>query len=130
MASDAKIFVRGNLIKDAEIKKVSTQNGSTDVTNFCIAVRTSKKNEDGQYESDFYNVQMWSKPADWIAKALTKGTTVDVVGTLMLQKYTKDGQMRQSMNINALEVTPMFRKNGDSSKAKKEVSEVADSLPF
>ena len=107
MANDATICVTGNLIKDPVHKDV---NGQT-VVSFTIAANTTLKKEDGSgYETNFYNVSIWGRPGEWLLEKVQKGTSVEVVGDLILQKYTnKNGESGQSMNIKAYKVTPRAR---------------------
>ena len=108
MANDASVFVTGNLIKDPTHSVVNNQT----VVSFTMAVNTTlKKADDTGYESNFYNVSIWGKPAEWLLEKVQKGTQVEVVGELMLQKYTnqKTGEAGQSLNIRAWKVTPRAR---------------------
>ena len=108
MANDATVHVTGNLIKDPTHSVVNNQT----VVSFTVAVNTTLKKEDGTgYESNFYNVSIWGKPGEWLLEKCQKGTQVEVVGDLILQKYTnqKTGEVGQSMNIRAYKVTPRAR---------------------
>lgn len=107
MANDATISVTGNLIKDPTH---TTANNQT-VVSFTIAANTTMKKQDGTgYETNFYNVSVWGKPGEWLLEKIQKGTSVEVVGDLMLQKYTnKAGETGQSLNIRAFKVTPRAR---------------------
>ena len=108
MANDATVFVTGNLIRDPNHNVVNNQM----VLSFTIAVNTTLKKEDNSgYESNFYNVSVWGKPAEWLMAKLQKGTQVEVVGDLILQKYTNKttGETGQSLNIRAYKVTPRAR---------------------
>ena len=109
MANDAVAFVTGNLIKDPTHSVVNNQT----VVSFTIAVNTTLKKSDnsGGYESNFYNVSVWGKPGEWLLEKIQKGTQVEVVGELVLQKYTnqKTGEAGQSLNIRAYKVTPRAR---------------------
>ena len=108
MANDATVHVTGNLIKDPTHSVVNNQT----VVSFTVAVNTTLKKEDGTgYESNFYNVSIWGKPGEWLLEKCQKGTQVEVVGDLILQKYTnqKTGEAGQSMNIRAYKVTPRAR---------------------
>lgn len=108
MANDAKVFVTGNLIKDPTSSVVNNQT----VVQFTIAANTTLKKEDGTgYESNFYNVSIWGKPGEWLLEKIQKGTQVEVVGALVLQKYSnkQTGQQGQSLNIRAYDVIPRAR---------------------
>lgn len=106
MPNNAKAVIVGNLTKDPVS---NNYNGST-VVSFPVAVNTTKKEGD-KYISDFYNVSVWGKTAEYVMPRLQKGTQVQVVGDLQLQSY-KDkttGADRQSLALRASEVLPLAR---------------------
>jgi single-strand DNA-binding protein len=108
MANNATATIVGNLIQDP--KTGTTKTGMT-VISFTVAVNTALKKEDGNgYESNFYNVSFYGKPAEWVFNTLQKGTMVQVIGDQTLQKYVnKNGEHGQSLNIQASKVTPLAR---------------------
>lgn len=125
MANDATVFVTGNLIKDPTHSVVNNQT----VVSFTIATNTTLKKTDGTgYESNFYNVSVWGKPAEWLLEKIQKGTQVEVCGDLILQKYTnqKTGEAGQSMNIRAYKVTPRARQKSAPSRNNASMDPVAD----
>jgi single stranded DNA-binding protein len=132
MANDACVFVTGNLIKDPTHSVVNNQT----VVSFTIAVNTTLKKADGTgYESNFYNVSLWGKPGEWLLEKAQKGTQVEVVGELFLQKYTNKntGESGQSINIRAYKVTPRARMKGAPTRqanTNQESNEEPDELPF
>lgn len=108
MANDAVVHVTGNLTREP----THTIVGEQTVVSFTMAVNTTLKKDDGTgYESNFYNVSIWGKPGEWVLEKCQKGTQVEVVGELMLQKYTNKntGEAGQSLNIRAYKVTPRAR---------------------
>lgn len=108
MSNNAKAFITGNLIKDPT---QTSYNGNT-VVSFTVAVNTTKKDGD-KYLSDFYNVSVWGKTAEYVLPRLQKGTLVNVLGDLQLQSYTdKNNVERQSLSLRATEVLPLARQKG------------------
>ena len=106
MANGATAIVIGRLTREPQHNVVNNQT----VVQFSLASDTFLKKEDGTgYETNFYNVSMWGKPAEWLLEKLQKGTQVEVVGELALQKYTnkQTGEAGQSLNIRAFKVTPL-----------------------
>ena len=113
MADNAKISLTGRLVREP---KQSTYNNST-VVSFTVAVNTSKKENDN-YISDFYNVSIWGKPAEFIATRIQKGSLVHVYGTLQLGDYEdKSGNKHPSLNVRATDVLPL---TGSKPKEEKE----------
>lgn len=117
MPNNAKCVIVGNLIKDPQ---QNNYNGST-VISFTVAVNTTKKDAENKYVSDFYNVSVWGKTAEYIMPRLQKGTQVQVVGDLILQNYTdkNTGAERQSLSLRATEVLPLARMKGAPSRSEE-----------
>ena len=101
MAGEAIVTVVGNLGSDAEFRK--TPKG-TPVTSFNIA-NTPRKSINGEWvngDTTWFRVFVWTYDAAGTATALHKGDKVIVTGRLQISKYTtKDGEERQSLEINA-----------------------------
>ena len=83
-----KIFLLGNLTKDPEIRY--TQSG-TAWARAGIGVSRKVKNQDGKYDSDFFNLVAWGKTAEFCGKYLKKGSRIFVEGRLQNNNYEKDG---------------------------------------
>ncbi len=101
MAGEAIVTVVGNLGSDAEFRK--TPKG-TPVTSFNIA-NTPRKSVNGEWvngDTTWFRVFVWNYDAAGTANLLRKGDKVLVTGRLQISKYTtKDGEERQSLEINA-----------------------------
>lgn len=96
------IVILGNITRDLELKE--TSNGVKYVR-FSIAVSRKFKNEDGEYEADFFNVVAWRKTAEYISEYSGKGKRIAISGRLQNSNYTdKDGNDRISTEIVANEV--------------------------
>ena len=101
MAGEAIVTVVGNLGSDAEFRK--TPKG-TPVTSFNIA-NTPRKSVNGEWvngDTTWFRIFVWNYDAAGTATLLRKGDKVLVTGRLQISKYTtKDGEERQSLEINA-----------------------------
>lgn len=101
MAGEAIVTVVGNLGSDAEFRK--TPKG-TPVTSFNIA-NTPRKSINGEWvngDTTWFRIFVWNYDAAGTANVLRKGDKVIVTGRLQISKYTtKDGEERQSLEINA-----------------------------
>ena len=121
MSNGAKVSLTGRLTKDPTQKDWQ----GTTVVSFSMAVNTTKKEGD-KYISDFYNVSVWGKSAEFILPRITKGSLVQVYGDLILQNYTdKNNVERQSLSVRATDVLPL-----SSNGAKKETSNDDGPPPF
>jgi len=73
---------------------------------FAVAVKSSKKGDDGKYISDWFDCSLWGKRADSLAQYIKKGSSVAVFGEVSLEQYTTtQGQAGAKMKINVQNVT-------------------------
>ncbi len=105
---DTQVTVVGNLVADPRLATTSTGHL---VTSFRIAStprrfdRGSGEWRDG--ETLYANVTCWRGLAENVASSLHKGQSAIVVGRLSVRPYeTKDGEKRQSVDIDAIAVGP------------------------
>ena len=115
----------------------ATPNGVT-VCSFTIGVTRSRKDQNGEKQSDFFRINTWRQTADFCGKYLTKGSKVVVTGELNLNSYKgKDGQTRYSLDVQADHVENLTEKPKEKNQDKpkeKPVSEwddiSSDDLPW
>lgn len=82
-----RICLTGNLVKDIKIEY--TKNGKGYVQN-TIAVRKEKKDDAGNYESDFIDFVTFEKKADYLNTYAKKGDKVEIEGKLRVDKWKDD----------------------------------------
>lgn len=93
----------GRLGKDPELR--TTQSGKS-VTSFSLAVQRGKKNQNGEYESDWIDVQAWGTTAEFICKYFQQGQLMAVSGRIQMRVYTdRDGKARKAVEIVAQDVS-------------------------
>ena len=86
------ITLTGNSTKDIELRY--SQSGKA-VGNGSIAVRRNFKNQDGEYETDFFNFVTFGKQAEIMAEYIRKGDKFGITGNLQNRVWEKDdGQKR------------------------------------
>ena len=90
MPNNAKIILRGNLVRDPETREV---NGSN-VTSFTVAVSTRVKKEDGTYDTNFHDCSLWGKPGDYFKDRAKKGMLVDVIGEFQGRRTSVPSALR------------------------------------
>ncbi len=73
MSMNKCMFI-GNLTRDVELKKV----GTTQVGSFGLAVSRKFKKKDGSTEEEvnFFDIEVWDKQADTVAKFFKKGSPI------------------------------------------------------
>ena len=93
----------GRLGKDPELR--TTQSGKS-VTSFSLAVQRPRKNQNGEYESDWLDVQAWGNTAEFICKYFQQGQLMAVSGRIQTRVYTdRDGKARKGVEIVAQDVS-------------------------
>jgi single-strand DNA-binding protein len=104
MAGINKVILIGNLGKDPELRH--TPQGQA-VANFSLATSESWTDKNGQKQekTEWHKVVVWGKPAELVAKYLSKGRKAYVEGRLQTRAWDdKEGQKRYTTEIVATSV--------------------------
>lgn len=121
-----KVFGTGNLTKDPEILQV---NGQKLIVKCTIASKSTKKDKDGNYGTEYYDCVAFENRADYLAKYCHKGNKLVINGTLQIEVYdAQDGSKRKATKIiidNVENVTP--REN--DAPTKEVPSQVVEQSP-
>lgn len=98
-----KVILGGRLTADPELKQIA--NG-TPVVSFSIAVnRRYQSKDNGQQQTDFFNVTAWRATAEFVSRYFHKGSSICVSGSLQNRSWTdQNGQKRYATDIIADEV--------------------------
>lgn len=87
-----RFTVEGRLTRNVELKK--TQKG-TSAVEFDIACTRNRKNDAGEYESDFFTCKAYSMTAEYIANHGKKGMRAFLEGRMQVRRYEgRDGTQR------------------------------------
>lgn len=122
-----KVELTGRITKDVELKKTSK---GLVYARYILAVDHEKNNG-----ADFIPCVVWGESAEWAAKALKKGSCVDIVGRLATGSYESDGKRIYTWNVSVY--SQHFHKNQAKPEPNAEINDgfmVAepdfDNLPF
>lgn len=87
------------------------------IFNFAVPDMTMKRDEQGNYPTDFFRCSCWNKLAEIVEKHCSKGTKLLIVGKLKNNNYEKAGQKIYSNEIliDTLEFLET-KKSDDSTK--------------
>jgi single-strand DNA-binding protein len=79
------------------------------VLNISLATNERYKNAQGEWveRTEWHRVKVWGKRAEGLSKILAKGDQLYLEGRISTSKYEKDGVMRYSTEIMAIEVIPL-----------------------
>lgn len=131
------VTVIGNLTKEPELK---TSQSGTSIARCGIAVRRDRKEANGEYGTDFFDLVAWGGQADFLVKNLRKGNKCCVSGSVHARNWTdRDGATRISVEIHANHIESLTPKpvdqqltalppNAEEPKADDLIDE--DDMPF
>ena len=86
-----EIILSGRLVKDPEVRYTQTQKV---VTMFSLAVSREVKNEQGNYDADFFNCVAWGKTAELMGNTLKKGARILLSGRVQIRNYESNGERK------------------------------------
>lgn len=93
------VNVVGRLTRNPEQRATA---GGMAVADFTLAVDRPFKNQQGERETDFFDVVAWGALAETVGQHLCKGRLVAVEGRLQIRSYeTRDGQRRKAAEVVA-----------------------------
>ena len=122
MGNINSVMISGNLVADCKKGKA----GDSPIVDFTIASNEYRKNKQtGESDSyaNFIDCTMFGNRAKGIAKFLTKGQKVCVLGHLRQSRWEKDGEKRSKVSIIAEEVE-IFIPKTDEDDVKHEQEEI------
>ena len=112
-----KFVAIGNLTRDPEL---SSTNSGISVCRFSIAVQRRFSSNDGERQTDFFNVTAWRGLADNVAKYCKKGNKIAVTGSIQIRQYeAQDGTKRTAVDVVAEDVEFLTPKPQESEAPKK-----------
>jgi single-strand DNA-binding protein len=113
MADINHVVLVGRLTRDAELKY--TASGQA-VCKFSLAINRRRKNGDQwENEANYFDIVLWGKMGEAVAKLLVKGKTVGVDGELRQDRWQQqDGQNRSKVEIVASNVQLLGSPGGGS----------------
>ena len=126
-----KVFVSGNLTRDAEVKRLAS---GTAVVNFGMAVNDRRRNQQtGEWEdyANFIDVTWFGTYAEKCAGSMIKGARTTVEGHLRQDRWERDGNKYSKLYIIADEVVAPPKQQGQFSPPETaQTSVYDDDIPF
>lgn len=133
------IVLQGRLTRDPEAK--ATASGISCAT-FTLACEQDYRNQNGERDTDFFDVVAWRGTGDFVQRYFRKGQMAVVKGRLQTRQWTaEDGSKRKTVQIVADSVyfCDSAKEAGNTSQAKNDPAPVeeteytpveTDDLPF
>ena len=111
------VILTGRLVKDVELSTSEKKEGKNEVkyVKNTLAVKRDYKNANGEYDSDFINFVVYGPSAEFLAKHATKGTFVELNGSLQISEYLdKDENKKYNYQVivDSLVIPPVAKKEG------------------
>ena len=78
------VTLTGRLTRDPELRYTPSNKAVATAT---IAVDRSRKDENGERQTDFINLVFWNKQAETLANYVKKGHMIGVVGSIQTRNY-------------------------------------------
>lgn len=104
-----RVVLVGRLTADPEMKYTPS---GVPVASLRIAVNRITKNDQGEYEADFFNVTAWRRTAEFCSNYLTKGRLISLDGRLQTRSWVDQasGQKRTAFDIVAENIEGLDRR--------------------
>nr|UWG95332.1 MAG: Single-strand binding protein family protein [Bacteriophage sp.] len=126
------VNITGNLTRDPELRATA---GGTQVLSFGVAVNDRRRNaQTGEWEDypNFVDCTMFGTRAEKLARILTKGTKVCILGKLRYMSWEKDGQKRSKIEVivDDIEFMQNRKPQQDYQQGHQQQPAMYDDLPF
>lgn len=113
MAGLNNVVLIGNLTRDPELRYTPS---GLPVATLRLAVNRNFTNQQGEIETDYFNIVVWRNQAEKCAEYLSKGRQVAVTGRLQSRSWEgNDGQKRSTVEVVADRVVFLGRRDRQES---------------
>lgn len=121
------VILIGRTTREPILKKLPS---GTSVINFTLAVSSNRKDNKGNYLTDFIPVVAWGKTAEFIDKYVPKGTKIVVMGSLQTRTWVdQSGKKHFAMEVLADSIEFADGKKDNNSKDNVNNNDFGD-YPF
>lgn len=131
-----KVFLKGNLTRDPELKEVALGERVCSVVNFTLAVSRFYKKSNGETDqtTEFIDCEAWDTGANLVSKILKKGDPVLIEGSLKTDKWEKDGVKHSRVKVRVTNFDKLARFVKQDEQPKEQEQEVVvndgEDIPF
>lgn len=105
------LTLKGNLVRDPDVRDVKVRDRETQVANFAIAVTRHFKKADGTRDKEvtFVDCEAWDTGAKTIGDIMHKGDPILLVGSLKQETWETDGQKRSKLKVRVSNFEKLYR---------------------
>jgi len=110
------VALTGKIAREIELKQV----GEKTVALFAISVFNGKRDTEGRWMSDFFNVEAWDKTADNVVKYQSKGDFIELEGRIAMDtwKDKETGKTQSKFKIIANKIKGMGKSSGSTTTTR------------
>lgn len=117
-----EVTIAGRLTKDPEIERLKDEKCKTVVS---IAVQQPFKNANGEYDVEFFDIELWNATAEYLCKYTQKGARILFKGRLKKDTWTApDGTNRSRVYVVADKAVIFDYKNDEEKSLQDKMKEV------
>jgi single-strand DNA-binding protein len=118
-------IIRGNLVRDPEVRYIDRTGKQTAVVNFTVATSREYTKANGEKDkvTTFVPCEAWDSGAEVIGQSFKKGDLVFIEGSLRNDTWEKDGVKHNSLKIrvnNFSKITKLSNRNAAPKNADSE----------
>lgn len=110
-----KVFLIGRLTAKPELRYT---NSNKAYCRFSLAVQRNYKNQNGEYESDFINCEIWDKQAENLCNYQDKGSKIALEGRIQFTRYEVNGEMKNYTSVVCSNIEFLDSKKTEAPKEK------------
>lgn len=97
------VAIMGRLVADPQLRQTNT---GKSVASFRIACDRGRKDANGQFQADFFDVVAWGQTGEFVCRYFQKGMLIAIDGRLQSRSYQdKNGANRTAIEIVANNVS-------------------------
>ncbi len=124
-----KVILVGNVGRDVEFRSLPS---GTNMAKFTLATSEPRfKNPDGEPHTEWHNIVVWGKLAEFCSQYVAKGRQLYIEGRIRTRSYEKDGSKRWFTEIHADTIELLGRRSdADSPPAAAAFPNDGDDVPF
>lgn len=121
-----KVILMGRITKDLELKHTQS---NTAVLSFSLAVERDFKGNDGERVTDFFNIVVWGKTAEFISQYFGKGALIGIEGNLQTRKYTTQNNEKREVTEVVAEKVHFTGEKRETAKQPQNEQNFVPSVP-
>lgn len=119
-----QVSLFGRIGSEPQIRQVG---GDNQIATASVAVGHNRKNQAGEYETDWYRLNVWNKRANYFSDAFYKGARIYATGDLEINHYTaNDGTLKETKDITVTEFRVIDKNENTQNKAQQNPSNLTE----